>query len=133
VPGFERTIDLSPATLAKIERRGDDVALHFPSQPSYTDAHGNAPRVVPFFRCELLVEGALIESIPDKFPLESEDWSLTFRGGSRACFLPDPFEADGPVKISFGPHDSARVVISGKRVRFSTHEQVGTEEQWPAT
>jgi hypothetical protein len=133
VPGLERTIDLAPATLARVERRGSDVAVHFPSQPSYTDASGDAPRIVPLFRCELLIEAAQIESIPDRLPLESDDWSLRYRGGTRASFLPVPFEAEGPIELTFGSAQNSKVVVSGKRVRFDALEQVGTEEQWPAT
>jgi hypothetical protein len=129
----ERTIDLSPAYLAAIELRGNTIVLVFPRQACYSDASGDAPRVVPLFRCEMQFEAAQIEAMPDSLPLETDDWELSFRGGSRACLLPASFEAAGPVRLRFGQAATAQAVITGRRVRFRAHEQVGTEEQWPAT
>lgn len=127
----DRTIDLSPACLGAIERRGDRIVLVFPRQACYSDAIDDAPRVVPLFRCEMQFEVAQIEAMPDALPLETDDWELSFRGGSCACLLPASFEADGPVRLRFGDAPAARLVISGRRVWFCAHELVGTEEQWP--
>jgi hypothetical protein len=78
-------------------------------------------------------EAAQIEAMPDALPIETDDWELSFRGGSRASLLPASFEAEGPVRLRFGQVKTARAVITGRRVLFAAHEQVGTEEQWPAT
>ena len=89
VPVAERTIDLSPAVLAAIERRGGAVVLIFPRQACYSDAVGDAPRVVPLFRCELRIEDAEIEAMPDVFRLRRRSGSFhSAMAQERLCFPP---------------------------------------------
>jgi hypothetical protein len=129
----ERTIDLTPAILDRIERRGSAIALIFPKQACYSDAVGDAPIRIPFFACELQIEAATLESEPASFPLESEEWQLRFKGGSRASLLPVDFQADGPVRLTFGDDPANCLVITGLRVHFKVCAKVGVEESWPAT
>ena len=133
MPVAERTIDLSPAVLGQIEHRGNDVALVFPKQACYSDARGDAPRVVPYFHCEMQLEQAHIEQYPDVLPFEADEWRLNFRGGSRGSLLPIGFEAEGPIELILGLDSASRAVVTAKRFRFVVHSQVATEEQWPAT
>ena len=80
----ERIIDLTPAVLERVEHRGGTLALIFPRQACYSDATGDAPMVIPFFSCELTIEAATVESLPTSFPVSTEEWSLQFKGGTRA-------------------------------------------------
>lgn len=67
-------------------------------------------------------EAAEIDATPDALPLETDDWGLSFRGGSCACLLPAPFEADGPVHLRFGEAQAARVripaIVNSKSTRW---------------
>jgi len=129
----ERVIDLTPAVLDRVERRAGVLALIFPRQACYSDAVGDAPMLIPFFSCELQIEAATIESLPASFPVSAEEWLLHFKGGSRASLLPFDFQADGPVRLTFGDHGTNRLVVTGQRVCFTVGPKVGEEQSWPAT
>jgi hypothetical protein len=89
--------------------------------------------LIPFFSCELQIEGATVESMPASFPISSEEWQLHFKGGSRASLLPFDFQADGPVHLTFGDDATNRLVVTGQRVGFTVGSKVGEEQSWPAT
>jgi hypothetical protein len=129
----ERVIDLTPAVLERVENRGGTVALIFPRQACYSDAVGDAPLRIPYFACELQVEAATIESMPTSFPVAAEEWQLQFNGGSRASLLPVDFQAEGPVRLTFGDDSTNRLVVTGKRVGFTVGEKVDEEQSWAAT
>jgi hypothetical protein len=129
----ERVIDLTPAVLDRVERRGGAVALIFPRQACYSDAVGNAPMLVPLYSCELQIEAATVHSMPASFPIKAEEWLLHFEGGSRASLLPFDFQADGPVHLTFGDDAANRLVVTGQRVGFNVGAKVGDEPSWPAT
>jgi hypothetical protein len=88
---------------------------------------------IPLFSCELHIEAAELETEPVSLPLESEKWQLLFKGGSRASLLPVNFQAEGPVRLTFGDTSANRLVVTGQSVRFAVGPRVGEEESWPAT
>jgi hypothetical protein len=116
----DRTIDLEPAVLTAIEQRLNKVVLVFPRQPSYSTQQTH----VPYFACEMRVRGGVIERNDAVLPLQTDEWRVEYLGGSRRCFLPMGFEAQGPVRVTFWQQDIPRLVVAGDRFEFIVGAQV---------
>lgn len=113
----------------------------FEAQPCWGWA--TSDYLVPLYRCEMRVWQGKIDRLDAALPYETNDdehlpddagpigWEVTFHGGSRRCFLPVGFAEDGPVRLTFGPYDSPKIVISGSRVSLEVGEQVGSFESRP--
>src|SRR6185503_4082071 len=106
-----RTIDLEPARLVAIEQRSDKVVLVFPSQPSYSEEETH----VVSFACEMHIHHGVIELNNAVLPLETEDWTVEYVHGSRACFLPVGFQVAGRVRVTFSQHDAPNLIVVGDR------------------
>jgi hypothetical protein len=128
-----RFIALNPAVIGGVERRGNAVAVLFSEQACYSDATGSAPRRVPLYACELVIDSAEVKLQPKDLPVTCLQWELISNGGTHSIALPVELSVDGPVKFWFGDRPANRLVVVGTHARFHVGQIVRELEQWPAT
>jgi hypothetical protein len=88
---------------------------------------------VPVFASRLRIADGTIDLCQVSFPFEPDYWHIVFGSGHlRAHFIPIPFEAEGPVELSFYlPDETLALVVSGSRAVLSLDGQIGVDEYWP--
>ena len=118
------TIDFEPATVAAVVSRDEYIAVELPAQPCYSQAVYDDPSSAPYYSCEMQVLDGNIELLKVVLSFETESWEVKFNGGTRACFLPHNFSAEGPIVLSFYENDSENpaIVISGKQFSLKVLE-----------
>jgi hypothetical protein len=121
----EDTINLDPATIKNIEEKNGYIAIVFSQQPFYSISQDNNS-TIPVYDCEIRIWGAKLELLNTEFPFEIQHWQLSFKGGSRYCFLPINFMADGPIKFVLGSDESPNAIITGTRVTLELGNQTGS-------
>ena len=118
----DRTIDLEPAVLTAVEQQSDRVVLVFPSQPSYSEQS----TLVPHFTCQMRISRGVIERNDAVLPLETDEWRVEYLAGSRQCFLPIGFAAEGPVRVTFWQRNVPKLIVEGDRFEFIVGAQVAS-------
>lgn len=126
---MEENIDLSPVSVAAVLQHEAHVVIQIPAQPCYSRATGADPIVTPRYACEMLVTEGKIEKLETSFPFETDEWELSYRNGSRACFLPFDFETEGPIRLVFYNDTFPTIVITGSHFSLKILDEVGSVEE----
>ena len=92
-------IDLEPATISEIVKRGEHVVIVLPGQVAYGEEKEERPTSLPLMHCELLLRDGIMGSELPSFPFAAETISLEYEGGSRRLFVPLGFRANGPARV----------------------------------
>ena len=110
-------IDFEPANIEAVVSMEKYIAVELPRQPCYSQITGDDPSTAPEYSCEMRVIGGTVEQLNVDFPFVTEYWEVEYLNGTRACFLPHDFMADGPVKLTFykDEFNNPAIVIKGEK------------------
>ena len=95
------TIDLAPIEVSAIEARDTDLILRLPNQPIHSSTDQGGEDKSKSCSCAFIIKNGQIEVQHCAIPFESVEWELSYPGGSSSYFLPQGFEAVGPIRLEF--------------------------------
>jgi len=104
-------IDFEPSFITKVVVRSSHVAIVFPKQVMYGTPPEDEPPSCPFVHCELLIQGGKVSAELLELPISADNIHVDYKDGSRACFLPIGFSAEGPVRV-YAEIDSNLVLLA---------------------
>ena len=107
------------------------IAVELPRQPCYSQATdedlGNAPE----YSCEMQIIGGTVEQLNVDFPFVTKYWEVEYLNGTRACFLPHNFIADGPIRLTFykDEFNNPAIVIKGDKFELKVLGESDSESR----
>jgi hypothetical protein len=122
-----KTIDFEPASIGAILPRDGYLAIVFPAQIMFGESKDDRPLTYPLMLCELqLLNGKANPELPE-FPLVADNIRVAYKGGERRYFLPEEFQAEGPVHVYAEIGSTLVLLAEGNAVSFKVLSQVGVE------
>jgi hypothetical protein len=117
---MNRAIELHDSNLAGVESVGADAVFHLDA--AYVHGSEGRPGIDPGFgwlqAVDLVVSGAVIESLPQGLPAALVDGVLTAGGTALENLIPLPLMVEGTVLLAMTTSDGERVLVHGSGPRF---------------
>ncbi|MCL6416725.1 hypothetical protein MIB92_13780 [Aestuariirhabdus sp. Z084] len=107
------TIDFDPISVESIHQANGYLIVKMPSQPCYTQkiAAKNGEDRIPQYEVEFLVYNSKFVQNSIKLPFSTAEWEIKHPSGSRMCFLPANYSAEGPVTLIFEKGNKATEIV----------------------